>query len=185
MYNTSDIRNGLKIELNGAPYEVLDFLHSKSGRGGAHVWTKLRNLLNGSVMENTFRSGEKIAKPDIETKEMQYIYKEGQFLVFMDLTTYEQIEIPEENLSGKGGFLIEGMEIKSVLYKGQVIDIILPPSVILEVKETEPGVKGDTVSGATKPAQLESGLTISVPLFIEVGDKIKVDTRTGEYLGRE
>jgi len=185
MYNTSDIRNGLKIELNGAPYEVLDFLHSKSGRGGAHVWTKLRNLLNGSVMENTFRSGEKIAKPDIETKEMQYIYKEGQFLVFMDLTTYEQIEIPEENLSGKGGFLIEGMEIKSVLYKGQVIDIVLPPSVILEVKETEPGVKGDTVSGATKPAQLESGLTISVPLFIEVGDKIKVDTRTGQYLGRE
>lgn len=185
MYNTSDIRNGLKIELNGAPYEVLDFLHSKSGRGGAHVWTKLRNLLNGSVMENTFRSGEKIAKPDIETKEMQYIYKEGQFLVFMDLTTYEQIEIPEENLSGKGGFLIEGMEIKSVLYKGQVIDLILPPSVILVVKDTEPGVKGDTVSGATKPAQLESGLTISVPLFIEVGDKIKVDTRTGQYLGRE
>jgi len=185
MYSTSDIRNGLKIEVDGEPFEVIDFLHSKSGRGGAHIRTKLRNLLNGSVMDHTFRSGEKIAKPDIESKEMQFIYKDGDVLMFMDMTSYEQVPVPEGNLSGKAGFLTEGQEVKAVTYRGQVIDVSLPASVILEVTETEPGVKGDTVSGATKPAILESGLTVSVPLFIETGDKIKVDTRSNEYLGRQ
>jgi elongation factor P len=185
MYSTSDIRNGLKIEVNGEPYEVIDFLHSKSGRGGAHIRTKLRNLLNGAVMDHTFRSGEKIAKPDIESKEMQFIYTDGDVLMFMDMTTYEQVPVPEGNLAGKAGFLTEGQAVKAVTYRGQVIDISLPASVSLEVADTEPGVKGDTVSGATKPAALSSGLTVNVPLFIEVGDRIKVDTRTGAYLGRE
>ncbi len=184
MLSTSDIRNGVKIELEGTPFEVIDFQHSKSGRGGAHIRTKLRNLLNGSVMDHTFRSGEKIPKPDLETKDMQYLYKDGESLVFMDMTTYEQVHVNEEYLQGKGEFLYEGQEVKTQLYNGQILDITLPASVVLEVVQTEPGLKGDTVSGATKPAQLESGLTINVPLFINEGDKIKVDTRTSEYIGR-
>jgi elongation factor P len=185
MLSTSDIRNGLKIELEETPFEVLDFQHAKYGRGGAHIRTKLRNLLNGAVMEHTFRSGEKIAKPDLETKEMQYLYQEDESLVFMDMTSYEQVHVRKENLHGKWEFLCEGQEIKTQLYRGQIIDINLPASVVLEVIETEPGLKGDTVSGATKPAQLESGLTINVPLFINIGDTIKVDTRSSSYLGRE
>ena len=184
MLSTSDIKNGLKIELEGEPYEVLDFLHSKSGRGGAFVKTKLKSLLNGSVLEHAFRSGEKFNKPDLESKEMQYIYQEGNALVFMDMENYEQYFVPMENLGGKEDFLKEGEQVKAVIYKEQVVDINLAASVVLQVIETEPGVKGNTVSGATKPAKLESGVTISVPLFIEQRDKIKVDTRTREYIGR-
>lgn len=185
MYSTSDIRNGLKLELNDQPYEVVEFLHSKYGRGGAHVWTKLKNLITGAVMEHTFRSGEKIAKPNLETKTMQYLYKDNNQFVFMDMTTYEQVYVLEENLGNKGDYLLEGQEIKVLTYNEQVIDLILPPSVTLAVIETEPGIKGDTVSGATKNAKLENGLLVNVPLFIEESDKIKIDTRTSEYIGRE
>ncbi len=184
MYSTSDIRNGLKIELQGQPFEVIDFLHSKSGRGGAHIRTKLKNLINGSILEHTFRSGEKIAKPDLETKEMQYLYQEGQDLVFMDMTSYEQVYVPAQSLRQKSKFLYDGQEVKTLTFQGQIIDLILPASVVLEVADTEPGLKGDTVSGATKSAVLENGLSISVPLFVNIGDKVKVDTRTSEYLGR-
>ncbi len=184
MYSTSDIRNGLKIELQGQPFEVLDFLHSKTGRGGAHIRTKLKNLLNGSVLEHTFRSGEKIAKPDLETKEMQYLYRSGDELVFMDMSNYEQVHVPEQNLGQKGKFLFEAQEVKVLTYQGQVIDLNLPAAVVLGVTETEPGLKGDTVSGATKIAELENGLSINVPLFVNNRDKVKVDTRTGQYLGR-
>lgn len=185
MYSTSDIRKGLKIELKGEPYEVIDFLHQKYGRGAAHVWTKLKNLLTGAVLEYTFRSGEKIDRPDLATKEVQYIYKEGDQLVFMDLETYEQLYVPAETLDKKAYFLKEGETHKVMIYNGQIIDVNLPAAVVLEVIDTEPGVKGDTVSGATKPATLEGGLVINVPLFINVGDKVKVDTRTFEYLSRE
>lgn len=185
MYSTSDIRNGLKIELNGQPFEIVDFLHAKYGRGGAHIRTKLKNLITGAVIEHTFRSGEKIARPDLETKELQFLYKEGDQLIFMDLGSYEQIYVNEGSLGGKGSFLSEGQEVKGLTYQGQVIDLGLSASVVLEVVDTEPGLKGDTVSGATKPATLETGLTIQVPLFINTGDKVKVDTRTNEYLGRE
>ncbi len=185
MYTTSDIRNGLKIELNGEPYEIIDFLHAKYGRGSAHIWTKLKNLLTGSVIEYTFRSGEKIQRPDLETKEVQYLYRDGDNLVFMDLDTYEQMYVQADTLGKKVFFLKEGEEIKVLIYNGQIIDVNLPAAVVLEVIETEPGVKGDTVSGATKPATLEGGLTVNVPLFINIGDKIKVDTRTFEYLGRQ
>ncbi len=185
MYNTSDIRKGLKIELNGEPYEIIDFLHQKYGRGGAHIWTKLKNLLNGSVQEYTFRSGEKIDKPDLVTKEVQYLYREGDELVFMDLETYEQMYVSAEALDKKAFFLKEGETNKVLIYNGQIIDINLPAAVVLEVVDTEPGIKGDTVSGANKPATLEGGLVVNVPLFINTGDRIKVDTRTFEYLGRE
>lgn len=184
MYSTSEIRNGLKIELQGQPFEVLDFQHSKSGRGGAFIKTKLKNLMNGSVLEHTFRSGEKIAKPDLETKEMQYLYRDGEELVFMDMSSYEQLHVPAENLGQKANFLVEGQEVKALTFQEQLIDLSLPASVVLNVAETEPGLKGDTVSGATKSAVLENGLSVSVPLFVENRDKVKVDTRTGEYLGR-
>ncbi|MCF8040272.1 MAG: elongation factor P [Desulfohalobiaceae bacterium] len=185
MYSTSDIKNGLKIEMDGQPFEVLEFLHSKSGRGGAHIKTKLKNLINGSVLDHTFRSGEKIAKPDLEAKDMQYLYRESDKFVFMDMTTYEQVFVDQSALGSKGAFLQEGQEIKVLTFKEQVIDVQLPAAVIMEVAETEPGVKGDTVSGTTKPAKMENGLSVNVPLFIDQGERIKVDTRSGEYLGRE
>lgn len=185
MYTTSDIRNGLKIELHGEPFEVLDFLHSKHGRGGAHIWTKLRNMRDGSVIEHTFRSGEKIAKPDLESRDMQYLYQDDAHLVFMDMTSFDQMNVSKENLGAKAGYLTEGQEVKVLTYEGQIIDVNLPPAVVLQVVEAEPGVKGDTVSGAVKPAKLETGLTVNVPLFVESGHRIKVDTRSGTYLGRE
>jgi len=185
MYNTSDIRNGLKIELDGYPFEVLNFEHSKVGRGGAHIKTKLRNLLTGSVMDHTFRSGEKIAKPDLMAKDMQFLYRDSDHYIFMDMESYEQVEVDAETLKDKGGFLTDGQEVKVLTYNDKVIDLQLAASVAMQVADTEPGVKGDTVSGASKPATLESGITINVPLFIEPGDTIKVDTRSGEYLGRQ
>ena len=184
MFSTSDFKNGLKIELDGQPFEILDFQHSKVGRGGAHVRTKLRNILSGTVMEHTFRSGEKVAKPDLEAKDMQYIYRDGDAFVFMDLSTYDQIHVHDKTLGNKGSFLTDGQEVKVLTYQGEVIDLQLPASVLMEVVETEPGVKGDTVSGATKQATLESGLVVNVPLFVETGEKVKVDTRSSEYLGR-
>jgi len=185
MLSTTDFRRGLKIEMDGVPYEIVDFLHVKPGKGGAFIRTKLKNMINGRVVENTFRSGEKMVKPDLESKEMQYLYREAEDFVFMDMESYEQMHAGAAQLGEKGGYLKDGMELKMLLYKGQPLDIDLPASVVLEVSETEPGVKGDTVSGATKPAQLETGITVNVPLFINIGDKIKVDTRSGDYIGRE
>jgi elongation factor P len=185
MLSTTDFRRGLKIEMDGVPYEIVDFLHVKPGKGGAFIRTKLKNMINGRVVENTFRSGEKMVKPDLESKEMQYLYREGTEFVFMDMESYEQLHVAVEPLGEKGGYLKDGMELKMLLYKGQPLDIDLPASVVLEVTETEPGVKGDTVSGASKPAVVESGITVNVPLFVNIGDRIKVDTRTGAYIGRE
>ena len=185
MLSTTDFRRGLKIEMDGVPYEIVDFLHVKPGKGGAFIRTKLKNMINGRVVENTFRSGEKMVKPDLESKDMQYLYREGEDFVFMDMESYEQMHAGAAQLGEKGGYLKDGMELKMLLYKGQPLDIDLPASVVLQVAETEPGVKGDTVSGATKPAQLETGITVNVPLFVNIGDKIKVDTRSGDYIGRE
>ncbi|WP_243309925.1 elongation factor P [Fundidesulfovibrio agrisoli] len=184
MLSTTDFRRGLKIELDNIPYEIVDFQHVKPGKGGAFVRTKLRNMLNGRVVENTFRSGEKMGKPDMETRSMQYLYKDGTGFVFMDMESYEQFSVEDEVLGDKGRFLVDGMELTMLMYRGKALDIDLPPSVVLEITHTEPGVKGDTVSGATKPATLSTGLTINVPLFVNEGEKVKVDTRSGEYLGR-
>ncbi|GFK94530.1 Elongation factor P [Fundidesulfovibrio magnetotacticus] len=184
MLSTTDFRRGLKIELDGVPYEIVDFQHVKPGKGGAFVRTKLRNMLNGRTVENTFRSGEKMEKPDMETRSMQYLYKDSSGFVFMDMENYEQFSVEESALGQKGGFLVDGMELTMLMYRGKALDLDLPASVVLEVTHTEPGVKGDTVSGATKPATLSTGVTLNVPLFVNEGEKIKVDTRSGEYLGR-
>lgn len=185
MYSTTDFKRGLKIEIDKIPFEIIEFEHFKPGKGGAMVRTKLRNLLNGRVVDNTFRSGEKVGKADTETRTLQYLYKDADGFAFMDLTTYEQTHVTDEQTGGKGGYLKEGQEVKVLLYKGQPIDVELPTSVVLEVVETETGLKGDTVSNTTKPATLETGLQVQVPLFVNLGDRIKVDTRTGGYLGRE
>ncbi len=185
MLTTTDFRRGLKIEMDGTPYEIVDFLHVKPGKGGAFVRTKLKNMLTGGAVDQTFRSGEKVAKPDMETRDMQYLYHDGSGYVFMDMGTYEQINIPDEAMGDKGGFLMDGQTVKTLFYNGQPLDIDLPAAVVLRVTETEPGIKGDTVSGASKPATLETGLVINVPLFINQEDMVKVDTRTKEYLGRE
>lgn len=185
MYSTSEFKRGLKIEIEDTPYEIIEFLHVKPGKGGAFIRTKLKNILNGKVTDQTFRSGEKVGKADIETRTMQFLYREGTDYVVMDMTTYEQLNIAEEQTGGKGGYLIDGQELKVMLYNGNPIDIDIPASVIMKVVETEPGAKGDTVSNVTKPATLDSGIIVQVPLFINVDDSVKVDTRTGEYLGRE
>ncbi len=185
MYSTTDFRKGLKIEVEGTPYEIIEFQHFKPGKGGAMVRTKLRNILTGRVEAITFRSGDKVGKPDIETRDMQYLYKDGEDLVFMDMTTYEQIQMPAASTAGKSDFLKDGQECRVMLYQGCPLDIDIPMSVVLEVTDTEPGAKGDTVSNVTKAATLESGAVIQVPIFVNVGDRVKVNTGTKEYLGRE
>ncbi len=184
MYDTSDFRNGLKIEIDGAPFEIIEFLHVKPGKGGAFVRTKLKNLQTGAVLNKTFRSGEKVAKPDLVERHMQYLYAQGDELVFMDLETYEQFTIPFDNIADKAKFLKENMEVDVLYHNNRPISVELPTFVELEVTETEPGFKGDTATGGTKPAVLETGAKINVPLFINVGDKLKIDTRTGQYVER-
>ncbi len=185
MIPTKNFKVGLKIEMDGKPFEIIEYQHVKPGKGGAFVRTKLKGMLTGRVVEHTFRSGEKVDKPDIGTKEMQFLYKDGTDFVLMDLETYEQMNVAADVIGTTGGFLKEGETHKALLYNGEVIDIELPASVILEVAQTDPGIQGDRVSNATKPATLETGLNINVPLFINEGDKIKVDTRSNEYIGRE
>lgn len=185
MYSTTDFRKGLKIELDGTPYEIIEFQHFKPGKGGAMVRTKLRNILNGRVVDNTFRSGEKVDRPNLESRDMQFLYHEGSQLVFMDMTTYEQLHMDEASTGGKAGFLKDGQECRVLLYNEKPLDVDIPASLIMEVVDTEPGAKGDTVSNVTKPAKLETGISIQVPIFVNTGDRVKVDTRTKEYLGRE
>lgn len=185
MYSTTDFRKGLKIEVEGTPYEIVDFQHFKPGKGGAMVRTKLRNILTSRIQDITFRSGEKVERPDMETRDMQYLYRQDDELIFMDMTSYEQLQMPAETTGGKDGFLKDGQQCRVLMYNGSPLDIDIPVSLVLEVTETEPGVKGDTVSNVTKPATLETGITVQVPIFVNTGDRIKVDTRTREYLGRE
>ncbi len=185
MYSTTDFKRGLKLEIDNTPYEIIEFQHFKPGKGGAMIRTKLRNLLNGKVVDNTFRSGEKVGKPDMEHRDMQFLYRQDDELVFMDQVSYEQLQIKEEYTSGKADFLKEAQICKVLLYNGEPIDIEMPNSVVLEVTQTEPGVKGDTVSNVTKPATLETGGVVQVPIFVNIGDKIKVNTEERTYLGRE
>ena len=185
MYSTTDFRKGLKIEIDGTPFEIIEFQHFKPGKGGAMVRTKLRNILNGRVLDNTFRSGEKVDRPNLESRDMQFLYRQDDELIFMDMTTYEQLQVSTSTTSGKEGFLKDGQECRVLLYNEKPLDIEIPASLVLEVTETEPGAKGDTVSNVTKPAKLETGIVVQVPIFVNEGDRIKVDTRTKEYLGRE
>ena len=185
MYSTTDFRKGLKIEIDGTPFEIIEFQHFKPGKGGAMVRTKLRNILNGRVLDNTFRSGEKVERPNLESRDMQFLYHEGEQLVFMDMTTYDQMHMDAEATDGKANYLKDGQECRVLLYNEKPLDIEIPASLVLEVTETEPGAKGDTVSNVTKPATLETGVVIQVPIFVNIGDRVKVDTRPNGYLGRE
>ena len=184
MYSTSEFKKGLKIEIDGTPFMIADFQHVKPGKGGAFVRTKLKNLLTGRVIDQTFRSGEKVEKPDIVEKEMQYLYKDADSYCLMDNETYEQIMLTEEQVGDAILYLKENMNLQVLFFNQQAVAVDLPNFVELEVAQTEPGVRGDTASGGTKPATLESGAVIQVPLFINEGDRLKVDTRTGTYIER-
>ena len=185
MYSTTDFKKGLKIEMDGTPFEIVESQHYKPGKGAAIMRTKLRNLLNGKLIDHTFRSGEKVERADIETREMQFLYQEGDDLVIMDLTSYEQLNIPVESTDGKSDFCKDGDKVFVLLHNGKPIDLDIQSTMIFEITHTDPGLKGDTVSSVTKPATLETGAIIQVPLFINTGDRVKVDTRTREYLSRE
>jgi elongation factor P len=184
MYDTSNFRRGLKIEVDQKPFEIIEFLHVKPGKGGAFVRTKLRNMLNGRVVDRTFRSGEKVGKPDLQERQMQYLYKDVDNYCLMDNDNYEQFFLSEEQMGENKLFLVENENVSVLLLNDKPIGIELPFFVELSVADTSPGVKGDTASKVTKPATLETGAVVPVPIFINVGDKIKVDTRTGTYVER-
>lgn len=184
MISSNDFRTGSTIEVDGDIYTVIEFQHVKPGKGAAFVRTKLKNIRNGSVQEKTFRAGEKMPRARIETKKMQYLYDSGDEYTFMDTETYDQINIPATRLEKETKYLLENMEVHIVSYQGEILGIDLPNTVILEVVETEPGIKGDTATGATKAATFQTGLKLQVPLFINVGDKLIVDTRTEAYVSR-
>ena len=184
MPTTSEFRKGLKIELSGEPFIIVEFLHVKPGKGGAFVRTKLRSLLTGNVQEHTFRSGARVESPDIQEKETQYLYNDGDLYYFMDEENYEQIPLSTGQLGDATSYLKEGSPLQISSYKGELVGVELPITVELEVTETEPGFKGDTATGGTKPATLETGLIVQVPLFVNQGDIIKVDTRNATYLER-
>ncbi|MDF1544434.1 MAG: elongation factor P [bacterium] len=184
MFSPSDFRKGLRILVDGEPYYVVEFQHFKMGRGKANIRTKLKHIKNSSVVEKVFSSNDSFKPPDMEEKKMQYLYEgEGEFH-FMDSQTFEQIVIPVESLGDAKWYLLEESEYRVLFLDGQALSVDLPASTILEVVETEPSAKGDTVSNVTKPAKLSTGLTVKVPPFIKEGDKVKVDTRTGDYLER-
>lgn len=183
MYSTSDFRNGLKLLIDGVPFEITYFQHVKPGKGGAFVRTKLRNLKVGTIVEKTFRAGEKFEVPDMEDVTMQFLYADDMFH-FMNSASYEQIAVPRDVVGDTALYLKENTEVRVLLFNGEVLSIELPASVVLKISRCDPGVRGDTVSNATKPATLETGATVQVPLFVNEGENIKVDTRTGAYLER-
>lgn len=184
MISAGDFRNGVTIEYEGEIYVIVEFQHVKPGKGAAFVRTKLKNLKSGGVVEKTFRPTEKVPKAHIERKDMQYLYNDGELFHFMDVETYDQIALNQDQLGDSLKFVKENDMVKILSHKGMVFGVEPPLFVELEVTSTEPGFKGDTATGATKPAVVETGATVSVPLFVEIGDKIKIDTRTGEYLSR-
>lgn len=185
MISSNDLRPGVTIVYDNDPWQVIDFQHVKPGKGAAFVRTKLRNLKTQNVRENTFRAGEKLERAEIERKIMQYLYAEGDQYVFMDNITFEQIMLHTDTLSDRvSKYLKEGLEFDVLFYNGNVIGIDPPNFVVLEVIETDPGLKGDTAAGGTKPAKVETGAVVQVPLFVNIGDKLRVDTRTDSYLER-
>lgn len=184
MINVNDIRNGTTIELDGQIYKVIEFLHVKPGKGSAFVRTKLRNLRTGGTIEHTFNAGVRVNRANLEKREHQFLYAAGDEYTFMNNETYDQVVISEQTLGDNKWFLLENMNVDILFYGNEILDVELPNTVELVVTETEPGFKGDTATGGTKPATLETGFVIQVPLFINTGDKLKIDTRTHSYLGR-
>ena len=184
MVSTNEFKTGLTVILDGELYVIAEYQHVKPGKGGAFVRTKLRRLKGGTVVERTFRSGEKVEEAYIEEQKLQFLYRSGDTLHFMDLATFEELQIPQTVVGSPAGFLKETMEVQGSFYKGEPIGLELPIFVDLLIKETEPGVRGDTAKAVTKPAQLETGVSVQVPLFVESGEVIRVDTRTGTYVSR-
>ncbi|OEH85642.1 elongation factor P [Desulfuribacillus stibiiarsenatis] len=184
MISTNDFKTGMTIELDNQAWQIIDFQHVKPGKGAAFVRAKLKNVKNGSVKENTFRAGEKVPKASVQTKQMQYLYNSADEYTFMDTDTYEQMNLSAKQIERELKFLLENMNVYVVIYNGEVIGVELPNTVILEVTETEPGIKGDTATGATKNATMETGVLVQVPLFINQGDKLIIDTRSGSYVSR-
>ena len=184
MATTNDIKNGTVLNLDGQLWNVIEFQHVKPGKGGAFVRTKLRNILSGKVVDKTFNAGTKIDTATVDRRDYQYLYKDGQDFVFMDTDTYDQLHVSGETVGNAANFMLENQTVLIALHDGAPLYIELPPSVVLEITYTEPGLQGDRSSAGTKPATVETGYEIQVPLFLETGTKVKVDTRDGSYLGR-
>ena len=185
MISSNDFRTGTTIEIDGSVWRVVEFLHVKPGKGSAFVRTKLKSVQSGNVIEKTFRAGETLQQALLEKATLQLTYMESGDYVFMDMSNYEETRLTSEQIGPSRKYLKEGMEVSVISWKGNPLEVELPNSVVLEIKETDPGVKGDTATGGTKPAILETGAQVMDPLFISAGEKIKVDTRNDSYLGRE
>jgi len=182
--DTSQFRNGLKIELDGEPFTMIYFQHVKPGKGGAFVRTKIKNLKTGRVLDRTFRSGEKVEEADVAERKMQYLYQDGEDLVFMDTESFEQLPFSAAQVGDARKWLKENLDVEVLFWRGRPINIEIPSFVAYTITRCDPGLKGDTAQGATKPATLETGAVVQVPLFIKEGERIRVDTRSGEYFER-
>ena len=185
MISSNDFRTGVSIELDGSVWKVTEFLHVKPGKGSAFVRTKLKNVQTGNTVEKTFRAGETVPQANLEKKVMQHTYRDGEDLVFMDMETFEEVRMSEGQVGDRVKYLKEEMEVNVVKWNEQILEVELPTSVVLEITDTDPGVKGDTATGGTKPAIVETGAQVMVPLFLSIGERIKIDTRNDSYLGRE
>jgi elongation factor P len=184
MATTNDLKNGMTLDLDGVLWNVVDFQHVKPGKGGAFVRTKLKNVLTGQVVDRTFNAGVKVDVATVDRREMTYLYKEGSDYVFMDTETYDQLQVPEGTVGDARNYLLENATATVAVHGGTPLYVDLPASVELTITQTDPGVQGDRSTGGTKPATLETGATVAVPLFIAAGERVKVDTRDGRYLGR-
>ena len=184
MATTTDIKNGAVLKIDGNLWSVVEFQHVKPGKGGAFVRTKLRNITSGKVVDRTFNAGAKIETATVDRSDYQYLYQDGEAYVFMDMKTYDQINVPATVVGDAANYMLESQTATIAMNEGNPLYIELPASVVLEITYTEPGLQGDRSTGGTKPATVETGYEIQVPLFLETGTKIKVDTRTGDYLGR-
>ncbi|MDE1547842.1 elongation factor P [Jeotgalibaca caeni] len=184
MISVNDFKTGLTIELDGGLWKVVDFQHVKPGKGAAFVRSKLKNLRTGAVQEKTFRAGEKVGRAHISNRKMQYLYASGDAHVFMDMDNYEQVELPTAQISDELNYLKENMEVHLIMYDTETLGVDLPNTVVLTVEETEPGIKGDTASGGSKPAKMETGLMVNVPFFVNAGDQLIVNTGDGSYVSR-
>jgi elongation factor P len=181
---TNDLKNGITLELDGVLFQVVEFQHVKPGKGGAFVRSKIRNLRNGAVIDRTFNAGVRVEQAILDRKDMQFLYRDGDEYVFMDLESYDQQHVSPVALGDAADYMVENSVAIIAFYNGDIVTVEIPASVELTITDTEPGIQGDRVSGATKPATLETGKVVKVPLFINVGDKVKVDTRSGDYITR-
>ena len=181
---TNDLKNGMSLALSDGLYQVVEFQHVKPGKGGAFVRTTLRNLRTGAVTDRTFRAGEKVEQARVDKREMQYLYHDGTDYVFMDNQSYEQMTVSSDSLGDAANYLVETATAVLQMYGDEIVGVELPAAVELTVADTEPGIQGDRVSGARKPATLQTGVTVQVPLFVNVGDRLKIDTRSGDYITR-